>query len=318
MSVHTNSSTNYFCQNLCLFPWPFGQLGVNDCPGLNCHQKPFTRHHPIKMKRWQNTAFRTCKSDINKTLESPRITMTTIDNLLANRETKRIGNGGNSDRARNRLELSKFLARHYVVLDELRTHLFHRHGHPLLKASGEMTLLLDHLIQLGWVYPESQDKKTWCFTGSEEERNYLMGSWLEEMTFCAHEAAGVDEAYFGQDVEWHVNGIRGENEIDVLARRGDMLSFTSCKTIRPERSVKHLGQLRAFLSETDYWNIHFANDRGRALLVTTADFYDEKHGNALRYPGFLARASVLEVSPLGLENLQWPQLVERIHAHWNQ
>lgn len=243
--------------------------------------------------------------------------MATIDNLLALRKTKRLGKTGNAERARKRLELSKFLARHYVALDILRTHLFHRHGHPHLKTSGEMTLLLDHLRQLGWVSPEGHDKKTWKFTGNDEQRGYLMGGWLEELTFCAHEAAGVDEAFFGQEVEWQVNGIRGENEIDVLARRGDVLSFTSCKTMRPERTDNHNSQLRAFLSETDYWNIHFAKDQGRALLVTTADFYDEKHGNAVRYPGFLARASVLQVSPLGLEDLHWPRLVEHIHAHWS-
>ncbi|MBK6744821.1 MAG: hypothetical protein IPG66_18450 [Hydrogenophilales bacterium] len=78
-----------------------------------------------------------------------------------------------------------------------------------------------------------------------------------------------------------------------------------------------MSQLRGHLTETDYWNIHFADDQGRALLVVTADFLDEMHNNRPRYPQLLARATILEVTLAGLETLRWERLVEMIEKHWD-
>lgn len=241
-----------------------------------------------------------------------------IDQLLERRQTWRAGTPGSPDRARSRLELSRFIAEHYVGFDPLRNHLFHPdHGHVLDKRARQQAApVIERLRDIGWITPAGGDD--WRPTDLDDSHAYLAGGWLEELTFCAHEAAGVDEACYGQDVEWLVDGIAGRNEIDIIARRGDVLSFTSCKTIQPQKSPGKNTTLRGFLSETDYWNIHFANDRGRALLVVTADFLDEMRRNRHRYPELLARASVLEVSLVGLEELRWDRLIERIHGHWRR
>ncbi len=241
-----------------------------------------------------------------------------IDNLLSRRQTKRAGISGNAVQANDRIELSKFLAEHFVAFDPLRNHLFHpEHAHTLGEAETQSAKrVLKRLHDLNWIVPGKY--RTWRPTNLGDSRAYLSGGWLEELAFCAHEAAGVDEASFGQEVEWRVNDVTGKNEIDVIARRGELLSFTSCKTIQPQKSQGKNTTLRGFLTETDYWNIHFANDEGRALLVVTADFYDEMRRNQHRYPELLARASILEVSLIGLEELHWDRLVERVHQHWQQ
>ncbi len=241
-----------------------------------------------------------------------------INQLLARRHTRRVDLPGSSELARSRLDLSKFLAERYVAFDPLRNHLFHpEHGHSLDQRTLQAAKpVIDRLHDLGWIKPSGN--RSWAPTNNGDSHAYLAGAWLEELAFCAHEAAGVDEANFGQYVEWQVNGVKGKNEIDVIARRGDMLSFTSCKTIQPEKSQSKNSTLRGFLSETDYWNIHFADDQGRALLIVTADFYDEMRRNKHRYPELLARASILEVTLVGLEDLRWDRLVERIHEHWQQ
>jgi hypothetical protein len=239
-----------------------------------------------------------------------------IDNLLARRQTRRVGLPGNHLQARSRIDLTKFLAENFVAFDPLRNHLFHpEHGHTLGKTEAQSAnTILDRLHDLGWIVPGKNH--SWRPTNFGDSHAYLSGGWLEELAFCAHEAAGVDEANYGQDVEWQVEGVTGRNEIDVIARRGEVLSFTSCKTLQPEKTQSKSNTLRGFLSETDYWNIHFANDQGRALLIVTADFYNEMRHNKHRYPELLARASILEVSLVGLEDLRWDRLVERVHEHW--
>lgn len=239
-----------------------------------------------------------------------------IDHLLAQRHSQRAGHPGNPEQARTRLELSRFLADRYVTFDPLRNHLFHpEHGHALDKKMLQAAKpVIDRLHDLGWIKPNGNHG--WKPTDTGNSHAYLAGGWLEELAFCAHEAAGVDEASFSQKIEWTVKGIPGKNEIDVIARRGNLLSFTSCKTVQPQKSQGKSSTLRDFLTEADYWNIHFANDRGRALLIVTADFYDEMRRNAHRYPELFARASVLQVSLVGLEELRWDRLVERVHEHW--
>ena len=239
-----------------------------------------------------------------------------IDKLLARRQTRRAGLPGSTVQARDRLELSRFLADHFVAFDPLRNHLFHpEHRHDLggqeARAAGPV---IERLRGLGWIFQAGTH--SWTPTNRGDSRAYLAGGWLEELVFCAHEAAGVDEAAFGQEVEWQVKGITGKNEIDVIAQRGDVLSFTSCKTVQPNKTHSKNNTLRGFLTETDYWNIHFANDQGRALLIVTADFIDEMRHNRQRYPELFARASILEVTLVGLEELRWDRLVQRVHEHW--
>lgn len=238
----------------------------------------------------------------------------TIESLLARRNARRSGETKNKERARKWDQESKFLAEHFLWFDQLRAHLFHPHHFPTFDANAKTGAILRHLEALGWI--ERTGVKTWSVTEDPDIRSYLSGGWLEEYAFLAHEAAGADEVYFGQEIEWRVGDVVGKNEIDVIARRGDVLSFTSCKTIQADKTQGHMAQLRGFVTETDYWNIHFADDQGRALLVVTADFIDELNGNAHRYPQLMARASILNVTVAGLESLAWPRLVESIKAHW--
>lgn len=239
---------------------------------------------------------------------------TTIESLLARRNARRSGEKKNHEKARKRALETKFLAENFLCFDQLRAHLYHPCHFPTLEARSETRAMTHRLEALGWI--ERTGVKTWSVSANPEIRSYLSGGWLEEYAFLAHEAAGADEIYFGQEIEWRVGDVVGKNEIDVIARRGDVLSFTSCKTIQADKTQGHMAQLRGFVTETDYWNIHFADDKGRALLVVTADFIDELNGNTHRYPQLMARASILNVTVAGLESLAWPRLVESIKAHW--
>lgn len=238
----------------------------------------------------------------------------TVESLLARRNARCSGETKNKEKARLRGQETKFLVENFLWFDRLRAHLYHPDHFPIFDVSAEASDLTRRLENLNWI--ERTGVRTWAVTEDSNIRSYLSGGWLEEYAFLAHEAAGADEVYFGQEIEWRVGDVLGKNEIDVIARRGDVLSFTSCKTIQADKSQGHMAQLRGFVTETDYWNIHFADDRGRALLVVTADFIDELNGNAHRYPQLMARASILNVTVAGLESLAWPRLVESIKAHW--
>jgi len=241
--------------------------------------------------------------------------MTSIDSLLSQRNAQRIGSSGDASKALERLDITRFIAENYQKFDKIRTHLFHPNHYKTVKSPQEIQIIIDFFEAKNWI--KSVGNNAWKLNVNDELRFYLAGGWLEELVYFAHKEAGVDELYFGQKILWDVDGIKGKNEIDILARRGDLLSFTSCKTISVEKSPKHMSRLRRFLTETDYWNIHFANDKGRALLVVTADFIDELRQNKHRYPQLLSRSTILDVSMLGLEQLEWNVLVESINNHWN-
>lgn len=243
--------------------------------------------------------------------------MQTIDSLLSHRHAKRHGRQGSAEAAQARAEHSRFLAENFSSFDAIRGHLLHPENHSIVENPALADVATKYLMSLGWIRREGESQ--YCLDKQGDVREYLGGGWLEELVFLAHLEAGCDEAYFGQEIEWRIGSVVGKNEIDVLARRGDVLSFTSCKTVRPLRLDKmgeNNAQLRGFLTETDYWNIHFADDRGRALLVVSADFVDERASDADRYPVLNARASVLDVSIVGLEDIVWNRLVTRIEQHW--
>lgn len=240
--------------------------------------------------------------------------MTTINQLLNLRDARLGSHTGDQNKARSRANHSRFIGNNFKAFDNLRAHLFHPNHHPTISPSAQEMNVAQYLARQGWI--EKINSRVWQISEDDGVRTYLSGAWLEELVFLAYEEVGTDEIYLGQQVQWTVNGVLGCNEIDVIARRGDLLSFTSCKTIRADKSSGHMAQLRDFVTETDYWNIHFAEDKGRALLVTTADFYDEMNNQCHRYPQLAARASILNVSISGLEDLKWEQLVNRVYVHW--
>jgi hypothetical protein len=241
--------------------------------------------------------------------------MATIDTLLSQRDTKITGESGNKLIAKNRLDSTRFIADNFESFNRIRPHLFHPHQHRTVKYPHKSKKVIDFFLAKDWI--KSSGRNAWTLNVDVDLRFFLAGGWLEELVYFAHIEAGVDEIYFGQQVLWDVDGVEGKNEIDVIARRGDVLSFTSCKTISAEKSDKHMGKMRHFITETDYWNIHFANDKGRALLVVTADLIDELHGDINRYPQLFSRATILDVSIAGLEQLRWNELIEAIDNHWS-
>lgn len=238
----------------------------------------------------------------------------TIDSLLRQRQARRSGRKSSAEAARSRLDQSKYLADNFATYDKLRAHLFHPRDFPYIQSPEYSDAVASTLEGLSWI--ERTGANTWALTANGEIRTYLSGGWLEEYAFLAVEAVGADEAYYGQEIEWQVDNVKGKNEIDVIARRGSVLSFISCKTIQVNKSQGHMAQLRGFVTETNYWNQHFANDQARALLIVTADFVDELRGNACRYPQLVARASILDVSIASFEDLSWEKLTKAVSDHW--
>ena len=167
--------------------------------------------------------------------------VTTIDELLAQRDVRRGDKTGDKQLARSRAVHSQFIAKNFEVFERLRAHLFHPHHHPIFTLAQTAQALTAYFEQIGWIKPAGNQR--WRISNDDSIRVYLSGGWLEELVFLAHEEAGADEVYFGQEIYWVVNGIEGKNEVDVLARRGDVLSFTSCKAIRPDKSPSHIEEL---------------------------------------------------------------------------
>jgi hypothetical protein len=213
-----------------------------------------------------------------------------------------------------RQEMTRLFLDQYALFYPLRLHLFHRHEQPVLHASAQHTLV-NTLVDRGWI--RAAGPQQWVLHRlSPEEQLYLQGGWLEELLFLAHKAAGCDEVYLNAQLNWQVDGIDGTNEVDVLARRGSLLSFTSCKCVRPVAGRTH-EQVRGFLLEAAYWNTHFAGGLGRAVLAVTADLFDEVQTQHHRYPMLHARATVIDVDLLGLEDLSWTRLVAALDTHWD-
>ena len=241
-----------------------------------------------------------------------------INDLLAERKTCRIGQSGNHQEALQNLEISKLIAKNYEGFNVLRKHLVHPNVQPkIVNPTRNVLSSIELLSDLGWIRQNQRDSWQFIKETSSSEFMYIKGNWLEEYVYCAHIHAGVDEASYGQEVEWQVGDVIGNNEIDVIARRGEKLSFTSCKTQNPFSSNGSTTKISSFLTEVDYWDTHFAGNTGKLLLVVTADFIDEMEQNRHRYPLVCARASVLNVDMIGLEDLDWDRLVKKVEEHWH-
>lgn len=238
--------------------------------------------------------------------------MTCTGTLLARADTRLAACRQDEADILARRGLTRMLLERYPDYHRLRLHLFHPAQHPTLRLGGDP--LAEQLRDRGWLVPDGVDR--WApGTLTPGDDRYLRGGWLEELLWLAHREAGCDELHLGAGLEWRVGEVTGHNEVDVLARRGPTLSFTSCKSVRPlDRALPEA--LRGHLLEVDYWNEHFAGGQGRAILAVTADIYDEHRGNRWRYPPVHARATVVDVDLLGLEDLSWITLVRRLDLHW--
>ncbi|MQX38166.1 hypothetical protein [Roseospira navarrensis] len=261
------------------------------------------------------------------TLSGPDAAVTpTIDTLLARRGARRFGTPGNVDRAETRRALSLRLWKSWGLFFPLRRHLDDqrptdprlRGSRPFRPRGDAQRRLVEHLRNTGYI--EEQDPGFWRMVADPDRQTYLSGGWLEELGLLAVRAAGADEAVFAQRIEWTVGNHVGFNEIDVLARKGDVLSVMSCKTAdpvyRPDREHQR-EQFRHFLLEADYWDQHFAAGEGRAVLLVSTDLFDER-AHAWRCPTLAARARVLDTDLIGTDHDRWEDLVAALRAHWDE
>jgi Domain of unknown function (DUF1887) len=151
-------------------------------------------------------------------------------------------------------------------------------------------------------------------------RKYLSGAWLEELGWLAARAAGVDEAVYGQVIGWQVKGYSGENEIDVIMRRGDALAFVSCKALRSMIDMhdrKHRNRLMEAVHEADNLADHFGRPGDRVAVLVSTDLIDEVRGQP-RYSALMGKAAVLNVRLIPLEEMEFDKLTLAFASLWKE
>jgi len=171
-------------------------------------------------------------------------------------------------------------------------------------------VIFDSLIQHQIIVPKSGG----IHVADSVGRRYLSGGWLEELAWLAAMDSGADEAVFGQVLGWEVKGFTGENEIDLIIRHDDHLTFVSCKSLRSEldmadRKLRH--RLMDAVHEADNLVDHFGVQGERVAVLVTTDLFDEMK-NVPRYNALMGKAAVLDVHVIALEDLGWDRLVRAI------
>ena len=108
---------------------------------------------------------------------------------------------------------------------------------------------------------------------------------------------GADSAIFGQNLEWQVGDFLGKNEVDVIARHGDRLTFVSCKCAKSVLQAANTTagrnqwfQLRRALDEADNWVDHFGDiNRDNVILIVTTDLINEVNNNEAHSPSLFGK-----------------------------
>jgi Domain of unknown function (DUF1887) len=238
-----------------------------------------------------------------------------IDEILKNRGAWLKTTQGKPELALEHGPLSRIISHNYVLFEQVRDRIFKsteefmRHVEmtpDTLDDKGHA--LVDELQKYNMVNLESHGHAICEVKG----RRYLSGGWLEELAYLAALEAGADEAYFGQVIGWEVKGFTGENEIDLIARAGNKLSFVSCKAFRSELDMhdrKHRNRLMDAVHEADNLADHFGREGESVAVLVTTDLFDEAK-NAVRYNALMGKAAVLDVQIIALEDLSWERLVE--------
>lgn len=233
--------------------------------------------------------------------------------LLARRNCALGPGTGDTDLARQRFPLNRFLWENFRVYDPLRRHLVSGDG-QFHTGGATAREIVDRLVTEGYILPTSATTFTF---GYPEARRYLDAAWLEELAFMAVDHSGADACLFAQEIEWTLKRTEGSNEVDVIARKGNVLSFTSCKITRhlydPRQPFRE--RLLQFILEAAYWDSHFADDEGRAVVLVTTDLLDETRGNLERSPILARRAEVVDVDLFGADH-SFEELVALFRRHW--
>ncbi len=210
--------------------------------------------------------------------------------------------------------LSKLIASNYALFEKVRDRIFKstedflRHveiSPSTLDQDGHE--LVGELQNFGMVVREEHGHAICEIKG----RRYLAGGWLEELAWLAVMDGGADEAIYGQVIGWQVKGFTGENEIDLIARKGERLCFVSCKAFRSELDMhdrKHRNRLMDAVHEADNLGDHFGKPGECVGVLVTTDLFDEVK-NSARYNALMGKAAVLDVQVIALEDLNWDKLV---------
>jgi hypothetical protein len=246
-----------------------------------------------------------------------------IATLLAARGASLKGQSSSAEEAARRGPLTRLIAGNYATFEKVRdrilrsTEQFLRHAEIIpetLDAGGHE--ILAELLAQGLVRREEHGAEICEVHG----KRYLSGGWLEELAWLAAHAAGADEVTYGQNISWTVNGYAGENEIDLIARKAETLSFVSCKALRSKldgSDRKHRNRLMDAVHEADNLADHFGRPGERVAVLVTTDLFDEMKGLP-RYGALMGKAAVLDVRVISLEDLQWDGLVRAFSDLWEQ
>lgn len=250
--------------------------------------------------------------------------MSRLEALLARRNAHLLESKTDLDEARRRRAVTRLLAEAYPDYDVLRRHLVAPGVFPRFRPNnGRQAVIVKTLVEAGMI-SRAGDR----YSANPMVSDYLRGQWLEEWALLAVLESGADEALASQKIAWRVRDpdtgawLDGENEIDVIARKGDHLLFVSCKAVKPwlhERgNMAERGKVRTFLHEVDDLADHFGEPDSSVVLLVSADLIDEMRGGIARFPNLAGKAIALDVQLVGLEYLGWPELVERFREVWTE
>ncbi len=233
-----------------------------------------------------------------------------ITDIIKERGAFLKGPPGSEELARAHEPLLKAIEHNYVAFEPLRDGLLTRAGVDGDGIRGDEVALelVEHLRQQDILMAEEGR----YVASDSAARRFLSGGWLEELAWLAAMEAGADEAIYSQVLGWKVQEYYGENEIDVIVRKGERLGFVSCKALQSEfrpENRKHRNRLMEALHEADNLCDHFGREGERVGILVTTDLIDEVRDNAPRYMALMGKAAVLDVRVIPLEELEWEPLV---------
>jgi hypothetical protein len=241
----------------------------------------------------------------------------TIESLLQVRGAWLKGEPLPTAPVKDRATLTRVIASNYAAFEKTRdwivttTDLYLRGlPEPMRPELVDAIRLAEDICQYGMAFKDASGR----FICESEGRRYLTGGWLEELAWLAAIEAGAEEAYFGQNVGWKVQAYSGENEIDLIMRRGSHLAFVSCKALKSELDIqdrKHRNRLMDAVHEADNLADHFGRQGDSVGVLVTTDLIDENRGQ-VRYNALMGKAAVLHVRIIPLEELDFDKLTHAL------
>jgi hypothetical protein len=264
------------------------------------------------------------KLEKQKTLDHA-ISMTgqSIEAILKSRHAWFKGVPPSTSKVWDRSELTKRISNHYRLFEQVRDRIlkntddFIRHIEIAPNTISVEGAELLEMMQIKRIILKEENGHAIC---EAEGRRYLAGGWLEELAWLAAIEGGVDEARYGQVVGWDVKGYVGENEIDLIMRKGTSLGFVSCKALRSELDMhdkKHRHRMMDAVHEADNLADHFGRPGDRVAVLVSTDLIDEAKGS-VRYNALMGKAAILDVRLIPLEEMGFDALSRALGALWDQ